>query len=67
MFLDNNNQKKSFKTTIDKARDFPFIVAKRCVVKHASQDPKVAIELLKRRHQDYKDKSESTIATFAFT
>lgn len=66
-FLDNSWEKKSFKTTIDKARDFPFIVAKRTLVKYASQDPKVAIELLKRRHQDYKDKSESMVATFAFT
>lgn len=61
-FLDKNWVKKSFKTTIDKAREFPFIVAKRTLVQHAHSDPKIAIEFLKRRHKDYKDKQEVTMS-----
>lgn len=66
-FLDKNGQKKSFKTTIDKAREFPFIVAKRTLVQHAHSDPKIAIEFLKRRHKDYKDKQETVTTSYAFT
>lgn len=63
-FLDKNGTKKSFKTTIDKAREFPFIVAKKTLVQHAHSDPKIAIEFLKRRHKDYKDKQEVVVENF---
>ncbi len=50
------NEHKRFKQEIDNARNYPFILAKKTLLKWAKQDPKYAIEFLKRRHKDYKDK-----------
>lgn len=47
-----------FRHEIDSARNYPFILAKKTLLTGAKTNPKYAIEFLKRRHKDYKDKAE---------
>lgn len=68
-FYDNYNKNKHFSDKIDAARMFPHIFAKKTLFERMKSSDeaislKAAIEFLKRRNEDYKDKSENTNTNF---
>jgi len=53
-----------FKGRMDRAKDYPFIMARRGLGMNVNKWDKVAVvEFLKRRDKRYKDKAEDTVKT----
>lgn len=69
-FSDNFTQEmqEDFISRINAAKVFPKIWCKKTLVQSGMRgDWRAALEYLKRTDTDYKDKSETTVTSFAFT
>ncbi len=71
-FYNRMEKNKEFFDKMESARNFPFIFSKEAIFKAInSKDPNVsakyALEFLKRRDPDRKDKQETTNLDYSFT
>ncbi len=60
-YYERIEKNKEFADRMSKAQDYPFILARKTLMKGIQkEDTKAAIEYLKRRDKRYHDKSENT-------